>query len=118
MFRRGGLARPGRLIKPMVAPTAPVAGPQAAPAGSHRYLMRQRLLALGQDFDILNDRGEPAFHVDGKVRLVRESLKFRDMQGNELYRLQEKLIRIRESFDIYKGDQLAARVHNAIFDPL
>jgi uncharacterized protein YxjI len=53
------------------------------------------------------------------VRLVKESLKFRDMQGNLLYKLDEKVLRIRESFNILKPDgQVAARVHNAIFDPL
>jgi len=47
--------------------------------------------------------------------MIKESLKFRDMQGNLLYKLDERVIRIRESFDILKPDgQLAAKVHNAI----
>jgi uncharacterized protein YxjI len=51
--------------------------------------------------------------------MIKESLKFQDMQGNLLYKLDEKVIRIRESFDILKPDgRLAAKVHNAIFDPL
>jgi uncharacterized protein YxjI len=53
------------------------------------------------------------------VRLVKESLKFRDMQGNLLYKLDEKVLRIRESFNILDPNgQVAARVHNAIVDPL
>ena len=124
MFRRGGgLARPGGAIKPMAAPGAqpaaqPGAGPQT-PAGVNRYIMRQRMFALGQDFNINNAAGQACFKIDGKVRLVKESLKFRDMQGNLLYKLDEKVLRIRESFDILKPDgQLAAKVHNAIIDPL
>jgi uncharacterized protein YxjI len=117
VFRqRAGLARPGRLGASHGAPAA--AAGMAAPSGIHRYLMRQRIAAIGQDFDICNERGEPVFKIDGKVRLVRESLKFRDLQGNELYRLQERVIRIRESFSIMRGDQVAARVHNALVDPL
>jgi uncharacterized protein YxjI len=102
-----------------MAPAAqPGAGPQT-PAGVNRYIMRQRMFALGQDFNINNAAGQPCFKIDGKVRLVKESLKFRDMQGNLLYRLDEKVLRIRESFDILKPDgQLAAKVHNAIIDPL
>jgi uncharacterized protein YxjI len=53
------------------------------------------------------------------VRIIKESLKFRDMQGNLLHKLDEKVIRIRESFDILNPDEsLAAKVHNAIIDPL
>jgi uncharacterized protein YxjI len=120
MLRRGGgLARPGSMIRPMTTPaTQPGAGPQT-PAGVNRYIMRQRIFALGQDFNINNAAGQPVFLIKGKVRLVKESLKFCDMQGNLLYKLDEKVLRIRESFDILKPDgSLAAKVHNAIIDPL
>lgn len=120
MLRRGGgLARTGGAIKPMSAPAAqPGAGPQT-PAGINRYVMRQRVFALGQDFTINNAAGQPQYKIDGKVRLVKESLKFRDMRGNLLYQLDEKVLRIRESFNILKPDgSLAAKVHNAIVDPL
>lgn len=119
LLRGGGLARPRGMISPMAAPAAQAGvGPQT-PAGVNRYLMRQRMFALGQDFTINNAAGQPVFKIDGKVRLIKESLKFRDMQGNLLYQLDERVIRIRESFDILKADgQVAAKVHNAIFDPL
>jgi uncharacterized protein YxjI len=111
------------MIKPMAAPGAqpagqPAAGPQPAP-GINRYLMRQRMVALGQDFNINNASGQPCFKIDGKVRLIKESLKFRDMQGNLLYKLDEKVLRIRESFNILDAnDRVVAKVHNAIVDPL
>ena len=57
--------------------------------------MRQRVFALGQDFYINNAAGQPVFKIDGKVRLIKESLKFRDMQGNLLYQLDEQVLRIR-----------------------
>ena len=124
MLRRGGgLARPGKMISPMNAPASqpagqPNAGPQA-PAGVNRYIMRQRMVALGQDFNINNAAGQPCFRIDGKVRLVKESLKFRDMQGNLIYKLDEKVLRIRESFNILDAsDRVVAKVHNAIIDPL
>ena len=106
------------MISPITTGGQPPAGPQA-PSGVNRYLMRQRLFAIGQDFYINNAAGQPCFKIDGKVRLVKESLKFRDMQGSLLYRLDEKVIRIRESFDILNANgQVVAKVHNAIFDPL
>jgi uncharacterized protein YxjI len=119
MLRRGGgLARPAGRIRPMAGAPQPGAGPQT-PAGVNRYIMRQRLMAFGQDFNINNAAGQPCFKIDGKVRMIKESLKFRDMQGNLLYMLDEKVLRIRESFDIlYPDGRLAAKVHNAVFDPL
>jgi uncharacterized protein YxjI len=105
----------------MTAPTAQPAGGAGMqpPPGVNRYLMRQRVFALGQDFFINNAAGQPVFKIDGKVRLVKESLKFRDMQGNLLYQLDERVIRIRESFDILDANgRSAAKVHNAIVDPL
>jgi uncharacterized protein YxjI len=120
MLRRGGgLAKTSGMIGPAGAPAAqPGAGPQS-PAGFNRYIMRQRVFALGQDFNINNAAGQPVFKIHGKVRMVKEALKFSDMQGNLLYQLDERVIRIRESFDILKPDgSLAAKVHNAIVDPL
>ena len=120
MLRRGGgLARPGGMIKPMAPPAGqPATGPET-PVGINRYLMRQRIMAIGQDFVIQNAAGQPVFKIHGKVRMIKESLKFGDMQGNILYKLDEKVLRIRESFDILKPDgSLAAKVHNAIIDPL
>jgi len=120
MLRRGGgLARPRSMISPMAAPAGGTAAGSQAPAGINRYLMRQRMFALGQDFNINNAEGQAVFKIDGKVRMIKESLKFRDVQGNLLYKLDERVIRIRESFDILKPDgSLAAKVHNAIIDPL
>ncbi len=32
-----------------------------------RYTMRQRLVSIGEDFDIADEHGIPAYRVDGKV---------------------------------------------------
>lgn len=124
MLRRGGgFARPKSMITPVAAPAAqpgaqPGVGPQT-PGGVNRYIMRQRMFALGQDFDIKNAAGQPVFKIHGKVRIIKEALSFYDLHGNLLYKLDERVIRIRESFDILKPDgSLAAKVHNAIIDPL
>jgi uncharacterized protein YxjI len=120
MLRRGGgLARPGSMIRPMRTPASPPGAAPESEAGVNRYMMHQRIFALGQDFWINNAAGERVFKIEGKVRLIKESLKFRDARGNLLYKLDEKVLRIRESFDIlHPNNQVAARVYNAIFDPL
>jgi uncharacterized protein YxjI len=40
------------------------------------------------------------------------------MQGQEIYKIQEKMVRVRESMNIYRGDEVAAKVHNALITPL
>jgi len=120
MLRRGGgLARPGRMIRPMAPPAVQPGTSPGTPADVNRYIMRQRMLVLGQDFVVNNAAGQPVYKIHGKVRLIKEALTFSDMQGRVLYKLDERVIRIRESFDILKANgQLAAKVHNAIIDPL
>ena len=114
--RRGGLARPGSMIQP---PSSQQGGTPETPEGLNRYIMRQRLVALGQDFTINNAAGQPVYKIHGKVRLIKESLKFSDMQGNVLYQLDEKVLRIRDSFDILRPDgKVAAKVTSPVFDPL
>jgi uncharacterized protein YxjI len=83
-----------------------------------RYLMRQKLFALGQDFYVEDENGQRVFKIDGKVLRVRTTLKFKDMQGNEIYKIQEKKVRVRESMNIYRGDDVAAKVHNALITPM
>jgi uncharacterized protein YxjI len=112
----------GSVGKPAAGTAAPAAGPAPAAAApgtpAHHYMMRQKTFAFGDDFVVVNAERQPCFKIDGKVRVVKESLVLRDMQGKELYRLSEKVLRVRETFDIVRGDQVVARVHNAIVDPL
>ena len=44
--------------------------------GGNRYEMRQKMVAIGDDFWIENDRGQKVFKVDGKALRVRQTLKF------------------------------------------
>jgi uncharacterized protein YxjI len=102
------------------AAAAPGAGPGAGPAAQtgSAYRMRERLLAFGDDFFIETGAGRRAFWVDGKALRVRDTLHFKDMQGNEIYRIQEKMMRIRDSMTIYRGNDVAAKVHKALITPL
>jgi uncharacterized protein YxjI len=84
----------------------------------HRYQMKERLFSIGDDFYIKNDRDQPIFYVDGKALRLRETLIFRDMEGKELYHIQEKVARIRDTYNIYRNNEVAATVRKAIFSPL
>jgi uncharacterized protein YxjI len=84
-----------------------------------RFTMKQRLFTFGDDFFITNERGERVLKVDGKLFRLRDTLRFEDMQGNELYHITARLVDIRETIDIQgPNGATAAVVHNAWFSPI
>ncbi|MGD8683774.1 MAG: LURP-one-related family protein [Chloroflexota bacterium] len=85
----------------------------------HRYQMRQKMVAIGDDFWIENAAGERVFKVDGKAVRVRETLNFEDAQGNVLCKIQERKLRVRDSMavDDAAGEQVA-EVHKALISPI
>lgn len=87
--------------------------------GKNVYQMREKLVSFGDDFFIENQAGQRVFHVDGKALRVRQTLIFKDMQGNELCKIQEKVARIKESMEIEgpNGERMAM-VKKAMITPL
>ena len=86
--------------------------------GSHCYRMRQNLAAFGGDDWIENALGSRVFYVDGKAFRLREHLGFKDMQGKELAAIQEKVMRIKDTYSIYRNGNVLATVKKALITPL
>ena len=86
--------------------------------GSHRYRMRQKLVSIGDDYWIENALGQRVFFVDGKAFRLREHLGFKDMQGNELVAIQEKVMRIKDTYSIYRKGNVFATVKKTLVTPL
>jgi uncharacterized protein YxjI len=86
--------------------------------GGARYLLREKLLSIGDDFWIENDQGERIFHVDAKVLRVRDTVVIKDRDGNELVKLQKRLLRARDTMAIERGGDKVATVKKAIIAPL
>ena len=84
-----------------------------------RYQMRQKLVSIGDDFWIENDRGERVYKVDGKALRIRQTLIFEDPQGHELAKIQEKMLRVKDTMEIEgpNGETLAT-VKKALITPL
>ena len=107
-------------------PTAGSAGATAGSGGATstdqlgtRFQMRQRMVSIGDDFWIENDRRQKVFKVDGKALRVRGTLLFEDAHGQQLYKIQEKMVRVRDSMNIEKASGgVAAKVHNALITPM
>jgi uncharacterized protein YxjI len=82
--------------------------------GGERFLMRERLLAIGDDFWIENDRGERAYKVDGKAIRLRQTFVLEDASGDEVARIQERKLSIRDKIAIEREGDTAATVHKAL----
>jgi uncharacterized protein YxjI len=79
-----------------------------------RFLMREKLLAIGDDFWIENDRGERAYKVNGKAVRLRDTFVLEDESGQEVARIQERKLTIRDKMAIERNGDTAATVHKAL----
>ena len=81
--------------------------------------MRQKMVAIGDDFWIENDHGQKVFKVDGKALRVRQTLIFEDAHGKEQCKIQERMLRVKDSMEIEgpNGGQMAM-VKKALITPV
>ncbi len=80
--------------------------------------MRQKLVSFGDDYWIENAQGQRVYFVDGKAFRIREHLAFKDMRGNELAAIQERVMRVKDTYSIYRNGQVLATVKKALITPL
>jgi uncharacterized protein YxjI len=79
------------------------------------YQMRQKIFSLGDDFVIKDKDGVDRFYVDGKVFAIGDKLSFQDMEGNELALIKQQILTFKKTYNIYRGDALAATVKKSKF---
>jgi len=79
------------------------------------YKMQQKFFALGHDFTIQDSYGLNVFEVDGAFLSLGNKLAFRDMAGNELAHITQKLLAWGPTYEITRNGQLEAVVKEALF---
>jgi uncharacterized protein YxjI len=79
-----------------------------------QFLMREKLLAIGDDFWIEDERGERAYKVDGKAFRIRKTFVLEDAAGAEVARIQERKLSIRDKIAIERDGDTVATVHKAL----
>src|SRR5688572_25476798 len=80
-----------------------------------RYIMRERMLSLGDDFTIKTADGADAFYVDGRAFSFGDKLSFKDKDGAELVRIDQKLLSIGPQYEIVRGNDTIAVVRKKLF---
>ncbi|MET4925563.1 LURP-one-related family protein [Streptomyces sp. PSRA5] len=73
-----------------------------------KYLVRDKIFAIGDDYWIEDEQGRQAFLVDGKALRLRDTLELKDPQGRVLVTLRQKLLSLRGAMTIERdGEPLA-----------
>jgi uncharacterized protein YxjI len=79
-----------------------------------RFQMRQRMLSIGDDYWIETEDGARAYHVDGKALRIRKTFVLKDAAGNEVAKLQERKLSIRDKMEIERDGHALATVHKRL----
>ncbi|MFC7305847.1 LURP-one-related/scramblase family protein [Streptomyces monticola] len=75
-----------------------------------KYLVRDRIFGIGDDYWIEDDQGRKAFFVDGKAMRLRETFELKDPQGNVLIDIRKKVLALRDTMTIERGDEPLATI--------
>ena len=82
------------------------------------YLVRKKLIALGDDFWVEDEAGERVFHVDGKVLRLRDTFVIETPDGQELLKIQARRLKLQKTFAIERQGEELATVSKALLTPL
>ena len=80
-----------------------------------RYVMRQKLLSLADNFTIKNEQEQDVFLVKGKLFSFGDKLSFQDLAGNELVFIDQRLLNWSPTYELWKGEKLLAVVKRELF---
>ena len=80
-----------------------------------RYVMKQKFLSWGDDFTIKDAEGADRYFVDGKAFSIGDKASFQDMQGNELARIEQKVLSFKKTYYIKRDGRNVATVKKKLF---
>lgn len=75
-----------------------------------RFLVRDRLLGIGDDYWIEDEHGSKVFLVDGKAMRLRDTFELKDTQGRVLIDIHQKMFALRDTMVIERDGEALARI--------
>ncbi|MBE4734839.1 MULTISPECIES: LURP-one-related/scramblase family protein [Streptomyces] len=75
-----------------------------------KYLVRDRLLGIGDDYWIEDEHGHQAFLVDGKAMRLRDTFELKDTRGQVLIDIRRKMFALRDTMVVERGGEPLATV--------
>jgi len=85
---------------------------------SMRYVIREKIFSIGDDFWVTDEQGNEIFLVDGKALRLRETFELKDRSGAVVATIRKKLLALRDSMDIERDGTVIATVKKAFISPL
>ncbi|RCV50426.1 LURP-one-related/scramblase family protein [Marinitenerispora sediminis] len=83
-----------------------------------KFLVRERIFDIGDDFWVENEEGERVFLVDGKALRIRKTFELKDVDGNELLVIRKKLLSVRDTMTVERDGEPVATVRKRLFNPI
>jgi uncharacterized protein YxjI len=83
-----------------------------------RYLVRERIFSITDDFWVTDEHGNKVFLVDGKALRLRETFELKDASGQKLATIHKKLLSFTDALEIEHDGAVVAKVHKAVISPL
>jgi uncharacterized protein YxjI len=75
-----------------------------------RFVMKEKLFGIGDDFWIDDENGDHAYKVDGKTHRRRDTWKLEDANGNEVAVIRERMLSVRDAIKIeLNGNEATVR---------
>lgn len=83
-----------------------------------RYVVRERIFSIGDDFWITDEEGARVFLVDGKALRLRQTFELKDSTGAVIATIRKKLLSMRDTLEIEHEGEVVATVRRALISPL
>lgn len=83
-----------------------------------RYVMKQKVIALTDQFTIRDESGSEVYKVKGKLISIGDRLSFQDTAGKEIALLKQELITVTPSFRVFRDGKLQADISKKLFTVL
>ena len=78
-----------------------------------KFQMREKIMAIGDDFWIEDENGNKVYKVNGKAARLRQTFILEDTHGNELSKIQDKKLTVRDKMTIERASTNAV-VHKRL----
>ncbi|MFG2354953.1 LURP-one-related/scramblase family protein [Streptomyces sp. NPDC048521] len=75
-----------------------------------RFLVRDRILGIGDDWWIEDEHGRKVFLVDGKAMRLRDTFELKDTEGRVLIDIHQKMFALRDTMVIERDGEGLARI--------
>jgi uncharacterized protein YxjI len=79
-----------------------------------RFIIRQKIIAITDNFTIYTPDGTDAFYVKGRLLSIGDRLTLRAAQGSDRMVIKEKILRIRPTYQITRDNKVLATINKRL----